>query len=81
MSVTLRLFAQAKDAAGTDRGAFEADSVGELLDRAAAAYGDEFAAVLGRSRIWLNGQEPADGAETALVPGDEVAVLPPVSGG
>lgn len=81
MTVTLRLFAQAKDAAGTGREAFEARTVQELLDRAVAAYGDDFARVLERSKIWVNGDEPVDGTGTSLVPGDEVAVLPPVSGG
>ena len=36
-------------------------------------------AVCARSRIWLNG-EPAD-ADTPVGESDEVAVLPPVSGG
>lgn len=48
-----------------------------MVDR----YGPAFAAVLETSRVWLNGDEPAEGDETPLQPGDEVAVLPPVSGG
>jgi molybdopterin converting factor small subunit len=55
--------------------------LGELLDRACAAYGNEFAAVLERSKVWINGEEPASGRDTPLAPEDEVAVLPPVSGG
>ena len=55
--------------------------MGELLDRACAAYGAEFEAVLSRSKIWVNGHEPPAGRDTPVCSGDEVAVLPPVSGG
>jgi MoaD family protein len=84
VTVTLRLFAAAREAAG--RGLDEFDraavpTVGDLLDAANAAYGPTFEAVLGSSRFWVNGDEAADGRATALVDGDEVAVLPPVSGG
>lgn len=73
------MFAAARHAAGTSRDTFDAATVAELLERATARYGAEFAAVLVRSRIWVNG-EPAD-ASDQLRPDDEVAVLPPVSGG
>ncbi|MHB8661435.1 MAG: MoaD/ThiS family protein [Acidimicrobiales bacterium] len=77
--VVLRLFAAARDAAGTGREEVEARTVGEVLADATRRHGVRFAEVLAASRVWLNG-EPAD--ETDLVaPGDEVAVLPPVSGG
>ena len=84
MTVTLRLFAAARDAAGRGHDTFDAaaaPNVGALLDAAAAAYGDGFVAVLERSRVWLNGDDPAAGRATPLADGDEVAVLPPVSGG
>ena len=56
-------------------------TLGELLDRAAERYGDAFTRILPRCRLWVNGEEPASGLDTPLRPGDEVAVLPPVSGG
>jgi molybdopterin converting factor small subunit len=84
LTVTLLLFAAAREAAG--RGVDEYDlatafSVGALLDAAGSAYGSTFEAVLATARVWVNGDEPADGRATRLVDGDEVAVLPPVSGG
>lgn len=81
MTVTLRLFAHAREAAGTDRQAFDAATLGDLIDQAAAAFGDDFGAVLSRAKVWVNGEEPVAGPATLLADGDEVAVLPPVSGG
>ena len=81
LTVRLRLFARAREAAGTAEDGFDAGTVGEVLAQAVARYGDEFAAVLQRSRVWVNGDEPAAGDATTLADGDEVAVLPPVSGG
>lgn len=76
---TIRLFAGAREAAGTDRDTLDGATVREVLDAAVARYGDAFAAVLGTCRVWVNG-EPAQPAD-AVADGDEVAVLPPVSGG
>lgn len=84
MTVTLRLFAAAREAAGCGRAEFDGDvapNVGALLDAATSAYGPTFAVVLANSRVWVNGDEPAAGRATTLADGDEVAVLPPVSGG
>ncbi len=77
--MTLLLFAAAREAAGCSRWELEAGSVAHALEQARLRFGGAFVAVLERSRVWLNG-EPALGPE-ALSPGDEVAVLPPVSGG
>ena len=84
MTVTLRLFATAREAAGCTTDNFElADGarVADLVGLACGRYGDAFAEVLATARIWVNGDEPAGGAATMLTAGDEVAVLPPVSGG
>lgn len=77
--VVLRLFAGAREAAGTGRDEVPGATVGDVIDAAAARYGSEFAAVLEHCQIWRNG-EPAERTER-LDDGDEVAVLPPVSGG
>lgn len=75
----VRLFAAARDAAGTGRDELPGDTVGEVLAGALQRYGDSFAAVLASSRIWVNG-EPADSGDP-IGSADELAVLPPVSGG
>jgi MoaD family protein len=75
----LRLFAAAREAAGTDRVVLDGATVGDILEQAIASFGDPFAMVLERSRVWVNGQPAPD--DTPLSDGDEVAVLPPVSGG
>ncbi|MGH9139085.1 MAG: MoaD/ThiS family protein [Acidimicrobiales bacterium] len=76
---TLRLFAAAREAAGTGRDVVPGATVGEVLDAAVERYGERFAAVLSGCRVWLNGDE-ADRADPVGA-ADEVAVLPPVSGG
>lgn len=76
---TLRLFAQAREAAGTRSADFEAASVGGVLAMAREQFGEGFGAVLDGSKVWLNG-EPTD-LKATVGPKDEVAVLPPVSGG
>ncbi len=84
MTVTLRLFATARQAAGRSSDHFDLGADATLDDLVAAAvarYGDEVAAVLPTARVWLNGEEPAASGTTRLHPDDEVAVLPPVSGG
>ncbi|MFM2078675.1 MAG: hypothetical protein RJA49_2565 [Actinomycetota bacterium] len=76
---TLRLFAAAREAAGTGRTEIDAATVGDVLAGAEAAFGPGFRTVLQSSRVWLNG-EPAE-LHMSVNADDEVAVLPPVSGG
>jgi molybdopterin converting factor small subunit len=73
------LFASAREAAGVDRVMIAEDTVGGVLREARERFGPAFEAVLARSRVWRNG-EPATDAD-AVADNDEVAVLPPVSGG
>ena len=77
--VTLRLFAGAREIAGNGTMTFEASTVQDLLVQAQDDLGEEFTQILSISRVWLNG-EPVEGDST-ISSGDEVAVLPPVSGG
>ncbi len=75
----LRLFAAAREAAGTGRAELAGATVGEVLAEARNRYGGQFAGVLAGSRVWLNGLPT--GEEAPVSEDDEVAVLPPVSGG
>ena len=75
----LRLFAQVREAAGTGSADFDGATVGDVVAAAVATYGTDFEALLTTCRIWVNG-EPA--LETdPVTAADEVALLPPVSGG
>ncbi|MCX7619508.1 MAG: MoaD/ThiS family protein [Acidimicrobiales bacterium] len=76
---TLRLFASAREAAGTGRDTLPGRTVGEVLDAARSRYGEAFSDVLATCKIWVNG-EPAD-LSTSVGPNDEIGILPPVSGG
>lgn len=79
--VRLRFFAAARDAAGCATTELDAVTVADALAQARATYGDGFSAVLDRARVWVNGDEPVDGERSPLREGDELAVIPPVSGG
>jgi molybdopterin synthase sulfur carrier subunit len=81
LSVRVRFFAAARDAAGTRELTVPAQPLGSLLTDLRAGQGPQFAAVLATARVWVNGEDPPDGDGTLLVSGDEVAILPPVSGG
>jgi sulfur-carrier protein len=75
----VRLFASAREAAGTDRAELPGATVAEVLDAARERFGANFAAVLETSNVWVNG-EPVEWTDP-VGERDEVAILPPVSGG
>ena len=76
---TLLLFAQAREAAGTGSAHIAGNTVDEVLTQAVATFGQNFADVLANSKVWVNGDEVP--RSHSLTDKDEVAVLPPVSGG
>ena len=76
---TVRLFAAAREAAGTAHARLSGATVGEVLAAARGTWGPEFSAVLDTCRVWVNGEPTTDGDPVS--DDDEVAVLPPVSGG
>jgi MoaD family protein len=76
---TVRLFAQAREVAGRRDVEIDAATVGEIIAQLSERFGSSFEAVLATSTVWLNGEVVAPDHPAAA--GDEVAVLPPVSGG
>lgn len=75
----LRFFAAARVAAGTSRAELSGDTVASVLESAVARYGPDLAEVLPSCAVWVNGQPAEPSAPVGV--DDEVAVLPPVSGG
>ena len=54
---TLRLFASAREAAGTSRDTVPGSTVAEVLHAATQRYGHGFAALLETCKVWVNGDE------------------------
>lgn len=75
----LRLFANLREIAGTSKAEFPGDTVDAVVNAAGAAYGEQFHDAAGHAGTWVNG-DPATGA-TLVSDTDEVALIPPVSGG
>jgi sulfur-carrier protein len=75
----LRLFAGLKDAAGTGSTSVDGATVDEVIENAVQRFGDAFGAGVERARIWVNGEEAEPDRSVGI--DDEVALLPPVSGG
>ena len=75
----LRLFASAREAAGKGRDTVPGATVREVLEEACRRYGHDFAGLLETCQVWCNGEPAAP--NTPVGADDEIAVLPPVSGG
>lgn len=75
----LRLFAQAREVAGASVVHCGGATVAEVLENATKTFGEPFSEVVHMSKIWVNGEEVH--REHPVSDKDEVAVLPPVSGG
>jgi molybdopterin converting factor small subunit len=76
---TVLFFGPARDAVGERSAIVEGACVGDVVAATVAQYGERLAALLPTCRVWLNG-DPAE-PDSPVCSGDEVAVLPPVSGG
>jgi molybdopterin converting factor small subunit len=75
----LLLFGPAREAAGLSHILLPGRNVGEIIAAAEDRFGEVFVRIMATSSVWLNGDavEP----DAPVHDGDEVAVIPPVSGG
>jgi molybdopterin synthase catalytic subunit len=78
-TVTIRLFAALRELAGANDVEAEGDTVGDLVDALGERFGGRFAQIARAGSVVVDGERASP--ETALRGGEEVALLPPVSGG
>lgn len=81
MAVTVRLFAAAREAAGTGQVWVDPGPLPALLDELRERFGPAFAKRLALCTILVDGDTVRPDADRQVPDGAEVAVLPPVSGG
>ena len=77
--VKVRLFAALRELAGASEVEAEGDTVGEVMQVLSARYGERFSAILEVGSAVVDGERAS--RATAVGNGQEVALLPPVSGG
>ena len=77
--VRVRLFAALREAADASEAEVAGKTVGDVVDALSIRFGERFAAVAAVSSFVVNGERAA--RSTPIAEGDEVALLPPVSGG
>ena len=77
--IRVRLFAALRELAGSGQVEAEGSTVAEVVDALAARYGERFERVARAGSVVVDGEraEPS----TPLSGGQEIALLPPVSGG
>ena len=79
MTIKVRLFAALRELADASRLEATGHTVGEIVDSLSAANGERFGQIAAVSSFVVNGDRAT--RDTAVADGDEVAILPPVSGG
>ena len=75
----LRLFASVRVAAGTGKIDVPGNTVGDVLAAADEKFGQGVAGMAATCRVWLHGESAT--ATDVVGTDDEVALIPPVSGG
>lgn len=78
-TVSVRLFAALRELAGDSRVQAEGRTVGEVVASLSERYGERFASVAQAGSVVVNGERASE--DRPVAGGEEVALLPPVSGG
>ncbi len=78
-TVSVRLFAALRELAGDSRVQAEGRTVGEVVASLSERYGERFASVARAGLVVVDGERASEARP--LAGGEEVALLPPVSGG
>lgn len=81
VTITLRYWAAAKEAAGTSEEQMSAASLQEALDGAGERHGSRLAAVLQVASLLVDGVRVTPDQHPRLADGAVVEVLPPFAGG
>jgi MoaD family protein len=77
--INVRLFAALRELAGASEVEAEGKTAGELADALSERFGERFAQIAAVGSLVVNGERAS--RSTPVAAGDEVALLPPVSGG
>ena len=75
----VKLYAALRDLAGASELEVDAPDVATLREDLSAKFGQEFERILAAGAVIVDGEKA--GPDRSLEPDDEVALLPPVSGG
>ena len=77
--MNVRLFAALREIAGDSYVEATGRTVGEVVDDLSSRFGERFSRIAEVGSFVVNGERAGRG--TPIADGDEVALLPPVSGG
>jgi len=77
--IKVRLFAVLRELAGAGEVEATGRDVGDVAHELGERFGERFSSIVGVSSFVVNGERASP--NTPIAEGDEVAILPPVSGG
>jgi MoaD family protein len=77
--IRVRLFAALRELAGASEVEAEGKSAGDVIDVLSSRYGERFSQIAAVGSVVVNGERAT--RSTPVAAGDQVALLPPVSGG